>query len=140
MPYLIYIVWKDSYNTGIPILDEQHRGLVSIINSFFFHRSDPAKGIDKMLVVTADMFKAYVKINLLTIEKLMAQSSYPKLEEYQLLHATIISKIDVMEAKFRKAADGQGFLEFIKSYWFTTIENCKKEYIPHIVDYYKHNQ
>lgn len=140
MPHLLFIVWKDSYNTGIPILDEQHRGLVSTINSFFFHRSETTKDIERILVPTADMFKSYVKINLLTIEKLMAVSAYPKREEHQLLHATLISHIDLMETKYRKIADAQGFLEFIKNYWLTTMENSKKEYIPHILAYYRNNR
>jgi len=32
----LYIAWKDSYCIGIPIIDEQHRCIVSIINSIYY--------------------------------------------------------------------------------------------------------
>ncbi len=32
----VFIVWEDKYNVGIPIIDEQHRGIVTTINSLHF--------------------------------------------------------------------------------------------------------
>ena len=32
----LYINWKDDFNIGIPVVDEQHRGLVVLINSFHY--------------------------------------------------------------------------------------------------------
>jgi len=36
MNHNILIVWDSSFNLGIPIVDEQHRGIVSTINSLCF--------------------------------------------------------------------------------------------------------
>lgn len=30
------IVWSDTNNLGIPIIDEQHRGIISASNSLYF--------------------------------------------------------------------------------------------------------
>ena len=33
---MLYIVWNDINKLGIPIIDEQHRGIVATINSFHY--------------------------------------------------------------------------------------------------------
>ena len=32
----LYITWKNEDELGIPIIDEQHRGVVTAINSLFY--------------------------------------------------------------------------------------------------------
>ena len=40
----VFIVWKNSNDCGINIIDEQHRGIVSTINTlFYFKISDEVK-------------------------------------------------------------------------------------------------
>jgi len=36
MKNILYIVWSDNNSVGIPIIDEQHRGIISTINSLHF--------------------------------------------------------------------------------------------------------
>ncbi len=41
----LYIIWHPDNDLGIPIIDEQHRGLVSAINSLhYFIKAD--KGVE----------------------------------------------------------------------------------------------
>ena len=133
----LFIVWSKKYETGITILDEQYRGLVSLINCFFFHRNDANGDITKVLVPTAKMFKSYVKIYCATVEKLMRDSSYPDLERYEILHQEMIHHIQVMDSKYKKARDAQGFLTFLKEYWLDAIEHQEKEYLDHLTEYYQ---
>lgn len=132
----LFIVWSSEYETGITILDEQCRGLVSLINSFFFHRGDASGDIHRILVPTADMFKSYVKINCRTVEKLMADSQYPELKKYQGLHEEMIENIRRMDRKYRHARDAQGFLNYLKNYWLATVQHHEKEYLGYLTDYY----
>ena len=32
----LYIIWNDKNNTGVPIIDEQHKCIVGIINSLHY--------------------------------------------------------------------------------------------------------
>lgn len=132
----LFIVWSENYETGIQILDEQCRGLVSLINSFFFHRGDTEGDISKILVPTAEMFKSYVKINFLTVEKLMRDSNYPDMEKYENLHEEMMDNIRKMDIKYRQARDAQGFLNYLKDYWLETVQHNKKEYLGHLMEYY----
>lgn len=132
----LFIVWSANYETGIQILDEQYRGLVSLINSFFFHRGDTDGDINKVLVPTAEMFKSYVKINCLTVEKLMRDSQYPDLEKYENLHEEMIGNIRSMDVKYRQARDAQGFLNYLKNYWLEAVRHNEKEYLGYLTEYY----
>ena len=129
----LFIVWNHGYETGITILDEQYRGLVSLINSFFFHREDRYNDIYKILVPTAEMFKSYAKINFSTIEKLMKDSEYPELKKYKLIHEEILHDINIMDAKYRKNGDAEGFLEYLKEYWLETVKHHGQQYLDYLV-------
>lgn len=132
----LFIVWREAYETGIPILDEQRRGLVSLINSFFFHRGDVSGNIDAILVPTAEMFKAYAQINFATVEKLMRDSAYPDIEKYQQLHGEMLAHIAVMDLKYRRLKDAQGLLEFLKEYWLQGLQSGCNEYLPYLREKY----
>lgn len=136
MAEALFIVWRKKYNTGILILDEQHRGLVSLINSFFFHRNDAKGDISKFLVPAVEMFKWYAKINFLTLEKLMEDSGYPELKKYRAMHMELLHNIIVMERKYRNARDVGGMLNFLKEYWLDYTCGEGKEYLPHLRAYY----
>lgn len=131
---MLYIVWRDSYSTGIAILDDQLRGLTSVINSFFFHREDA--DIAPVLVPTAEMFKSYVKINFLTVEKLMEKSGYPELEQYRLRHAKIYATIERLDRIARAKRDAKMFLGVLKHYWFRSVRMLSAGYLDHLRAYY----
>ncbi len=131
-----FIVWSDDLKTGIPILDEQYRGLVSIINSFYYHRSDVNTDIKRVLVPTAEMFKGYVKINFYTIEKLLAQAGYPELEKYKKLHMEVLKKISLVDKKYRAVRDADGLLMFLKNYWLKFIKEDEFSVIHYLKQYY----
>lgn len=132
----LFIIWSREYETGISILDEQHRGLVGIINSFYFHREDASGDLSKALIPTAEMFKAYVKINFLTIEKLMEVSEYPEIDKYRALHKKILNHIIIMDSQYRNERDAHGLLCFLKRYWLKTVHYNRKQYLPHLLKYY----
>ena len=135
MKYL-FIVWSDSYKTGISILDEQFRGLTSLINSFFFHKADATGDIERVLVPTMEMFKSYVKINFVTIEKMMDTSAYPETKKYKEVHQEILDNIIAFDKKCREERDADKILKYLKDYWLETIRQNSAQYVPYLLDYF----
>ncbi len=133
----LYIVWRDEYDTGIPVLDEQMRGLVSLINSFYFHRADASREIERVLVPTAEMFKSYVQINFFTLEQLMDQAGYPELEKYRELHRVILRSIAKKDAIYRAQRDVDGLLIFLKKYWLATVRANTAHYLDYLREYFR---
>ena len=135
---MLFIIWSDKYATGIPVLDEQYRGLVSLINCFFYHRGDACKDIERILVPTAEMFKGYVRLNFYTVEKLMAESGYPDMEKYVAKHCEILETILRMDRVCRARRDAQQLLDFLKEYWLNSVQQLSSEYIEYLRAYYIH--
>ena len=132
----LFIVWSDDFNSGVLILDEQHRGLVSLINSFFFHRGDSDGNIMRILVPTIEMFKSYAKINFLTVEKLMRDSAYPDLGKYEKIHDEMMEAIERIDRQCRSRRDVPALLEFLKNYWLDTIKGKDHDYIKYFHEFY----
>lgn len=132
----LYIVWLKEYNCGITILDEQHRGLVSLINSFFFHKDDAERDINAFLVPTAEMFKNYIKINYNTLKKLLIDSDYDKIDDFYKQQHEIMHTIDREDLKYRRNRDADGLLNFLKTYWLKHARCTNYDYLRHIREYY----
>lgn len=131
----LFIVWNKDFETGIDILDEQHRGLVSLINSFFFHRADTEDDISRVLVPTAEMLKAYVTINCATVEMLMREAGYPHLDKYRKIHSDRIHELEITDRRLRARRDAQGLLAYLRENWTKTIKANKEDYIPFLLEY-----
>ena len=134
MPHL-FIRWEEEvHKTGLTILDEQHRGLVSLINSFYFHKNDPF--IERILVPTALMTINFAKIHFITEQELMTEAAYPEAEDHILVHEKLFKDLINVEMKSRKAKDADGFLAFLKTWWVEHVNDYDRRYVPHLKAYF----
>ncbi len=133
----LYIICSDTYETGVRILDEQQRTLVSLINTFYFHRNRPAR--DRMYVMThtAEAFRSYARINFTTVEKLLRESEYPYLDRYTAAHKKILVAISCANQKACAEEDAVQLLTFMKHYWLEYVLASRKAYMPHLLHYIK---
>ncbi len=69
MQNILYIVWTEKNKVGIPIIDEQHRGIISTINSLhYFIQTGQGEQIIRPTLI---MLEQYVDIHFKTEEALM---------------------------------------------------------------------
>ena len=87
---MLYIVWDESNNLGIPIIDEQHRGIVTIINSLH-HCIRQGQGEDAIRPIMT-MLEQYTVIHFKTEEWFMKEAGYPELEAHLALHRNLAAK------------------------------------------------
>jgi hemerythrin-like metal-binding protein len=127
-----YLVWQKEYETGIDIVDEQHRGLFSLINTFFYHKSDASGNINRFLVPTAEMLKAYTQLHYLTLERLLRNAQYPDIEKIVEYHNEILHNIKMMDARCRADRDADGWLSFLKDYWQKRTSTPNAAYIAYL--------
>lgn len=126
----LFIRWENVSHSGLDIIDEQHRGLVSLINSFYFHKNDPF--IERVLTPTALMTINFAKIHFLTEEQLMEESAYPGLEEHVRVHEQLYAELIVTEQECRRDKDADRFLEFLKTWWLDHINKFDRLYEAHL--------
>jgi len=130
----ILIIWKPAYNLGIPIVDEQHRGIVSTINSLCYSIQNKQGG--KMLQPVINMVTEYTRIHFEIEEEFLEKCGYPDLENHRILHKELTSALSHVGKESIWNKDPQVFLEFLKKWWINHI--CKEDLI--FTNYLKNRQ
>lgn len=127
----LLIVWSESDNLGIPIIDEQHRCIVGTINSL--HHFLRTKNATRMLNPVIDSIREYTKIHFYTEERLLADTGYPHLPEHKELHAKLNSQTLSIGNKSILMNDPQAFLQFLKEWWLSHIRKQDRLYVGHVL-------
>ena len=130
----VFIVWKAGYDLGISIIDEQHRGVVTIINSLYYGIQN--NYIEDMLVPIIDMIHDYTKIHFQIEEDFLEKCHFPDLASHRALHDDLIAKLAVIGNKSMLNQDPGQFLEFLKKWWINHIrieDHTFRDYILRIM-------
>ena len=127
----LYITWHAHNETGIRLIDEQHRGIVSIINTFYYMMG---KHMDNTMMYSciSDTLRNYSRTHFITEEAFMKVSDYPGLEQHIEMHRNLISEIEEIELQGIANHDARPLLEFLKRWWIEHINEKDKLYIPYL--------
>ncbi len=129
------IVWKEAYQTGIDIIDEQHKELVSTINSLYSSLTMSNKS--SALKPAAEMVMEYTKIHFSTEIEMMKKSAYPLLQEHHVQHEQLIINAGrSLHACLKEDGDPTDFLHFLKDWFIVHIAREDKAYSAHLVEYF----
>ncbi len=118
----LFIVWGDINKTGIKIIDEQHRGIVSVINSLYFFIRH--KHGENMIFPILELVRNYTQIHFKLEETMLAKAKYPELEAHKKHHAAFVAGLykEAHAAKIHE--DPYALLELLKNWW---IDHINKE-------------
>ncbi|MDR0310084.1 MAG: bacteriohemerythrin [Acidobacteriota bacterium] len=119
----VYVVWKPEYNLGVPIIDDQHRGIVTIINSLYYGMQH--NYLDEMLASIVDMLNSYTHIHFRVEEDIFARTDYPKINYHKELHAQLVSKQFSIGKRSLMDKDPSALMEFLKKWWIHHI--CEED-------------
>ena len=119
----ILIVWKPSFDLGIPIVDEQHRGIVSTINSLCFAIQN--KHGNEMLRPAIGMVTEYTRIHFEIEEDFLKKCGYPDLEAHHVLHEELTQALSAVGKESLWNKNPEEFLSFLKNWWINHI--CKED-------------
>jgi hemerythrin len=121
----LFIVWKPEYNLGIPIIDEQHHGIVTTINSLFYAMQN--KHGEDVLKPVISMVTEYTHIHFDVEEEFLRKYGFTDFEKHRELHNELRRTLSSVESKSLRERNPQEFLEFLKNWWIDHI--CKKDRI-----------
>jgi hemerythrin len=133
MKNVLYIVWKSSNDTGIPIIDEQHRGIVSAINSlhYFIRNDDAAVAFEP----TMDVLNHYTSLHFLAEEALMRAAGYPDIDAHIDLHHRLMDQVRSMAKGHADPEQVSALLIFLKEWWLGHINKEDKRYFAVVKKY-----
>jgi len=123
---MLYIVWSKENELEIPIIDEQHRGIVSTINSFYYfiqqgHGSEA-------LSPTLNILAQYTNLHFKAEEALMERAKYPALDDHLVLHKELAKKMTILARDLISKEDANSLLGLLKSWWLGHINQEDRKY------------
>jgi len=125
-----YIVWNDTSNLGIPVIDKQHRGLISTINSLY----DAIKAGSGSAKVgqTLTLLKDYTESHFSTEEALLLEAKYPEMEKHIELHRNLTDTTKSMYNDVLINKEPDRVLQFLKQWWLDHINVQDRKYAPFV--------
>ena len=129
----LFIAWTDKFSCGVKAIDEQHKGLVDLINEMHNHvagNCDQEYKYFKMVIHEAVM---YVKNHFATEEKIMLITKFWGYAEHKKEHdgfvRTVVETIHEYEAG--KRFTPLHFTWFLKDWVLSHIALMDKQYFEH---------
>jgi hemerythrin len=128
----LYIVWNDRYNVGVPIIDEQHRGIVTAINTLFeFIKQGQGQ---EALKPTFLVLEQYTQLHFKTEQRLLEEIKYPDLEGHIGLHRKLIDNTGQIKRASLANNDPDMVMVFLKEWWLGHINKEDRKYSSHIAN------
>ncbi len=128
---MLYITWTDKNNLGIQIIDEQHRGIVSTINSLY-HFVQQGRGME-ILKPTLNILEQYSIIHFKTEEELIKNSDFPAVKDHITLHQNLIKRMKSLSDESIWSQDSEMILRFLKEWWLGHISQEDRKYAPYVI-------
>ncbi|MEA3363384.1 MAG: bacteriohemerythrin [Thermodesulfobacteriota bacterium] len=119
--------WKDEYNTGVTLMDQQHRRLVDLINQLFKCMKD---GGDRMMVgEIVDELASYTVTHFRAEEDIMRKHNYPDLEAHQHIHKSFVEKVGLFAEKIKtgERMPPADVFNFLKDWLVSHIEKQDRD-------------
>ena len=127
----VFIVWKPEYNLGIPILDEHHRGIVTIINSLHFGMQN--NYVRETLAPIIEMMHDYVRIHFQIEEDFHQKTNFPNAKKHQELHHELTSMLNKLGKSSVMDKDSHQFMDFLKKWWINHIRSEDLQFRDHLL-------
>ncbi len=88
---MVFLKWHDSFSIGIPKVDEQHRQLVELLNSFYssMYMGEGRKMVGK----TLNELARYTQTHFSYEEKQMIRYQYPGYVDHKEIHAKMTARV-----------------------------------------------
>jgi hemerythrin len=130
MEQSLYIVWDRANELGIAIIDEQHKAIVSTINSlyYFMQESLAAAAVEPTLHVLVE----YTRLHFTTEEHLMERAAYPQFEAHRQLHLALTEQTIGFSRRHIEPESAREILSFLKAWWLGHINREDRQYAPFV--------
>ncbi|MDX1915836.1 MAG: hemerythrin family protein [Methylophilus sp.] len=123
---VLYIVWKNENDLGIPIIDEQHRAIVATINSLYFFIQE-GWGLSA-LTPTLNIIKSYSGFHFKTEEGILSKIGYSNIHKHIMAQKKFSKDLDTIAHEAIDCRDPSVLLKFLKTWWIMHLEEEHREY------------
>ena len=97
-----YVKWNDSYKLGIKQIDDQHKGLLGLVNDLLNHTAGNKEDEFVYFKEIIGQIVDYSKIHFVTEEKIMLATQFPGYSVHKMAHdkfiLTVVQNVKDFEA------------------------------------------
>lgn len=131
-----FIKWKESYETGHSVIDEQHKKLVEIINNLYFATIDVHMDTNKAFADAIRNAIDYTKYHFQEESKIMELINYSDMENHKNMHRGFIIEI---VRQFKNYEDGapfasSQFIRYLRDWLLEHIVFEDKKLVKEIIE------
>ncbi len=125
-----YLVWTDDLNTGIDVIDGQHKRIVEYINKLHEARlNNDAKGIGDIIAATVDYTVSHFTFE----ETLIEDAGYEFIRPHKKVHQLFIRRVSEFKQRFDRGEDISEELHGLLARWlFSHIRNDDAAYVQSV--------
>lgn len=119
----IYCEFTPKYATGIPSIDQEHKGLFEIINNAYKLAEENYSGdtYDEIMLLI-DQLEDYTRVHFAHEEEYMASTNYPHLDAQKRAHDSFLAKLEDKDIG-ENETDRQAYLEDLLDFLFAWLSN-----------------
>ncbi len=124
------IKWRDSYETGIEAMDNEHKKIIVIINQLYQMQRDK-KSFDELKVIYQSLVE-YTEQHFQHEEQLLDEAGYPELGQQRASHVVFVQKLSEMEKDLLAAKESAVpvVYKYLRQWWLDHIVGEDKLYGP----------
>jgi len=129
-----YVEWSDSYSLGIKMIDDQHKGLLDIVNDLYSHST--GNEFEEMLYFKDVIHQSvdYIKNHFMVEEKLLVATKYPGYAEHKKAHdqftLTVVASAKDFESGKRFVMEK--FAHFLRDWILSHIAVMDQDYATYL--------
>jgi hemerythrin-like metal-binding protein len=124
--------WKDSFNTGIDVIDQQHRDFLEMLNECIeLPEHDKHGTVANELV---NRLKAYSLKHFSHEENLLARCNYREFEQHVKQHQVFTSRVAELELAQQDGRNGDFtvLVSFMRDWFMNHILDHDMKYVPYV--------
>jgi hemerythrin len=127
------VTWSSALSCGVKIIDDQHKGLVDLVNEMFNHVTGNQE--QELIYFNKVIQEAvnYIKVHFATEEKLMIAAKFPGYTEHKKAHDSFVFTV-VANIKDYQAGNQitlSSFTNYLKDWVLSHIAVMDKVYFEH---------
>jgi hemerythrin len=113
-----HVKWSNTYSMGIELIDDQHKGLLDLVNELFNHSTGNEIAEREYFKEVIGQAVDYIKVHFATEEKLMLATKFPGYEEHKKIHNDFVLAVvkSVNDFKAGKRLVLANFSRFLKNW------------------------
>jgi hemerythrin len=125
--------WSPTFSVGVQVIDEQHKGLLDLVNDMFNHVSGNDQEEREYFQKVIQQAVQYVKVHFTTEEKIMISTFFPGYAEHKKAHDSFILAVVENAKNFEsdKKLTLHEFTYFLKEWVLTHIAIMDKQYFTY---------